>query len=87
MVATEVRVARIQKERIIAQELISLAKQPIMQAVLALVIIENLQKYNLVGQNVSTALELAIVSKEVIAAAGNLGGLMPLKGLFSGGAG
>lgn len=67
-VLPEIEIARLERDTQIVNQIISLAKQPIYQSIAGLVILETLQRFNLIGQNVSTAMEVAIATKEVTAA-------------------
>jgi len=81
VVIPEIEVARLNRDTALGREVISLLKQPLFQAITALVLLEALQKHQLIGQNVSTALEVAIATKETVGAIAPavqaVGGLIP----------
>lgn len=51
---------------------VELLKQPLYQTIAGLVIIEQLQRFNLIGQNVSSALEVGVVVESLAKSAAGL---------------
>jgi len=66
VITPEIEIARLQRDAEVFSQVRQLLSQPLIQSIVALVALETLQRYQLIGQNVSTAMEVAIASGQVI---------------------
>lgn len=76
-VPPEIEIARLQRDTAVMQSITDVIKQPLFQTIGALVLLETLQRHDLIGQNVSTALEVAITTKEAVGALAPVANFIP----------
>lgn len=70
-----VKLARVQRDRDLINQLFDLVKHPIYSVVLSFAFIEYLQSRKMMGENVGTLLEAGIIAAPVLTAVANSGAL------------
>lgn len=68
MKSEAVILAKEQTRRQVIKDAMELLKSPVISTILALVLLENLERTRMIGQNVGTTMEVALVSGPVIEA-------------------